>query len=193
MPHSRADSGIASIMAAAELLNAATHAPFKVALKRTPFLSEYHASFIVPLWFSKLDLRDYLFHAYNLPIGPSIRSYVKQSRIRQGSNPDLARPQYKRWHRPRNTKHMTVELESPFVWPDAPKTEEEYRPWNRAEVKKGMEENMEVQERMSQGADQKGVSHERRTAMREQAKALLEGRERWKPGMNRGAGIMHGR
>ncbi|KAI7611635.1 hypothetical protein KC343_g11499, partial [Hortaea werneckii] len=166
---------------------------FKVALKRTPFLSEYHASFIVPLWFSKLDLRDYLFHAYNLPIGPSIRSYVKQSRIRQGANPDSPRPQYKRWHRPRNTKHMTVELESPFVWPDAPKTEEEYQPWNRAEVKKGAEENQEVQERMSPGADQKGVSHERRTAMKEQAKALLEGRERWKPGMTRGAGVMYGR
>ncbi|KAK3073607.1 mitochondrial 54S ribosomal protein YmL41 [Teratosphaeriaceae sp. CCFEE 6253] len=152
---------------------------FAVVLKRTPSQPATSATFLVPLWFSKLDLRDYLHHAYALRIGASIRSYVQQARIRQGQVREPARPQYKRWHRPRATKRMTVELERPFVWPAEP---EDFKAWNKAENWAAGEEQEAYQERMGSTSDALAVSQERRVRMREQAKALLEGRERWRSG-----------
>ncbi|KAK5132297.1 hypothetical protein LTR08_009205 [Meristemomyces frigidus] len=175
----------------------AVHAPFKVGMKeiylpdfklafiRTIHLPANYASFIVPLWFSKLDLRDYLYHGYNLRIGPVIRSYVQQSRIRQGQVPSPTRPQYKRWHRPRSTKRMTVELERPFAWPERP---DDLTAWNKEETKMANEEQGPLGKRLGPEGDQQGISNDRRTSMREQAKALLEGREKWKPGVSRGLG-----
>jgi large subunit ribosomal protein L23 len=48
---------------------------------RTPGLSPYHARFLVPLDFSKYDLRDYLYHAYNVK-SFNIRSYLKHMPVR---------------------------------------------------------------------------------------------------------------
>ncbi|KAK4544423.1 hypothetical protein LTR36_004314 [Oleoguttula mirabilis] len=180
----------------------AAHAPFKVGMKeiylptfklvfkRTKHLPANYASFIVPLWFSKLDLRDYLYHGYNVRVGPVIRSYVEQGRIRQGQVPEPSRPQYKRWHRPRGTKHMTVELERPFAWPERPT---DLTPWNKEETTMASEEQQAYGEKVGPQADQKGVGDDRRVAMREQAKALLEGKEKWKPGLSRGVGMAFGR
>ncbi|KAK3638636.1 mitochondrial 54S ribosomal protein YmL41 [Elasticomyces elasticus] len=156
---------------------------FTVCLKHTPSQPPTSASFLVPLWFSKLDLRDYLHNVYSLAIGPTIRSYVQQSRIRQGQVKDPARPQYKRWHRPRATKRMTVELERPFVWPAEP---EDFKPWNKEENKMADQEQSAMQERLGGTKDALTIPTERRVKMREQAKALLEGRERWRPGGGRG-------
>ncbi|TKA72702.1 hypothetical protein B0A55_06486 [Friedmanniomyces simplex] len=155
---------------------------FTLVLKRTPSQPPTSASFLVPLWFSKLDLRDYLHHVYALPIGPHIRSYVQQSRIRQGQTKDPARPQSKRWHRPRSTKRMTVELARPFVWPPEP---EDYKPWNREENRLSREEQEEMQERAGMTADAMAVPEERRVKLREQARALLEGKQKWRPGGGR--------
>lgn len=144
----------------------------------------------MPLWFSKLDLRDYLFHAYDVPV-LSIRSYVQQTRIRQGAIADAARPQYKRWHRPRSTKRMMVELERPFVWPAEP---EDLKPWNREEIEMAEEEQAAFTEReMSSTSDAVGAADEHREAMRDQAKALLEGKVKWKPVDNRWTGTKLGR
>merc|ERR1712137_508966 len=76
---------------------------FHVALHRTPRQPANFASFTVPLWFSKLDLRDYLFHAYNVRIH-GVRSYVKLQRITHGKpftidGDSYPRPQNRRWHR----------------------------------------------------------------------------------------------
>ncbi|KAK0344032.1 mitochondrial 54S ribosomal protein YmL41 [Friedmanniomyces endolithicus] len=165
---------------------------FEIIFKRTPSQPPTSATFLVPLWFSKLDLRDYLYHAYSLTIGASIRSYVQQSRIRQGQTPDPVRPQYKRWHRPRATKRMTVELDRPFVWPEEP---ESYTPWNKEETKMANEDQMEYQRRQGGDRDALAVPDERRVKMREQARALLEGKQTWRPGGGRMAeGIgMYGR
>ncbi|KAF2771580.1 hypothetical protein EJ03DRAFT_349585 [Teratosphaeria nubilosa] len=160
---------------------------FKVILRRTIDLPPTQASFIVPLWFSKLDLRDYLFNAYNVRIGPSIRSYVKQSRVRQGANTQYARPQYKRWHRPMSTKHMTVDLEEPFVWPELPDT---WADWNKAEMELSTKEQKVYNDQIGPQADRTEVHEDERLSMREQAKALLEGRERWKPAAARSGGTM---
>ena len=99
---------------------------FTVTLIRTPNLPPTMASFIVPLNFNKLDLKDYLYHVYNVPV-ISIRSYIQQQRVRQ-DKPEAKLPKQRRWYRPRSVKKMTVEMGAvsdglegtgggPFVWP----------------------------------------------------------------------------
>ena len=77
---------------------------------------------------------------------------------------------------------MTVELEDPFVWPEEV---EDFSEWNQKEVRAGEKEQKAYQEKNS-GMGDTVVNKERRESMREQAKALLEGRERWRPGMGVG-------
>jgi large subunit ribosomal protein L23 len=101
-----------------------SHRPkFTVALIRTPSISPYHARFLVPLDFSKYDLRDYLYHAYTVKCF-NIRSYVKQMPVRD------TREQPRHWFRPESKKYMTVEMEQPFVWPAVP---ESLEPWGQKE------------------------------------------------------------
>ncbi|EME40475.1 hypothetical protein DOTSEDRAFT_157204 [Dothistroma septosporum NZE10] len=142
----------------------------------------YNAKFRVPLTFSKLDLRDYLWHAYNVEI-LSVRSYVKQQRVRSGRERDI-RPAMRRWHRPRSQKFMTVELARPFVWPEEPS---DLKEWNRDEVEKSDKEQEEFGKKLGSTRDTE-VNEERRVRMREQARELLEGKSRWRSGLARGQG-----
>lgn len=82
---------------------------------RTPHLPPNFAQFIVPLNINKLDLRDYLFHAYGVEIY-SVRSYITQQKV-QRTKPGFVATRY---YRPRSIKKMTVELVKPFVYPDEP-------------------------------------------------------------------------
>ena len=66
---------------------------------------------------------------------------------------------------------MTVELERPFAWPERP---DDLSPWNAEEHKMAGEEQQRLGARLGMQADQQGVSDERRTSMREQAKALSQ-------------------
>lgn len=102
---------------------------FTVALVRTPRLSPYQARFLVPLDFSKYDLRDYLYHAYNVRVF-NIRSFVKQMPVRD------TRERLRHWFRPESKKYMTVEMEQPFVWPEIPDLE----PWGQKEKMKNVED-----------------------------------------------------
>jgi large subunit ribosomal protein L23 len=86
---------------------------------RSQRLSPYHARFLVPLDFSKYDLRDYLYHAYAVKCF-NIRSVVKQMYVRD------TREQMRHWFRPDSEKYMTVEMEQPFVWPGTPR---DLQPW----------------------------------------------------------------
>lgn len=169
------------------------HSPnFSLTLIRTPRQPPIYASFIVPLWFNKLDLRDYLYNAYNVRI-LNVRSYVKLQRIRQGKPTGIRgeqymKPQYKRWHRPRSRKHMTVELEQPFVWPEPPTEKEDLAPFNKVERDLAEEEQKVYGRHMNPVESKTMVNEERRKSMREQAQALLEGRTKWKPVAERGFG-----
>jgi large subunit ribosomal protein L23 len=80
------------------------------------------ASFIVPLNLNKLDLRDYLWHAYGVPV-IGVRSYIQIQKLRQ-DKPGAIRVSPRKWFRPRSIKKMTVEMELPFVWPEVPKGDE---------------------------------------------------------------------
>jgi large subunit ribosomal protein L23 len=66
----------------------------------------------VPLQFNKLDLRDYLFHAYNVEVN-GVRSFINQPAPRRKAGRG-------KWYRPRAQKMMIVELVKPFVWPEPP-------------------------------------------------------------------------
>lgn len=165
---------------------------FSITLHRTRRLPANNATFTVPLWFSKLDLRDYLYHAYNVRI-LSVRSYIKLQRIRSGApsyipGEEYPRPTPRRWHRPKSHKRMTVELERPFVWPEEP-TEEDYEKFNKKQVNMYKKETEKFQERLSPTKDTV-INTERRESMREQAKALLEGRAKWKAVADKGFGSM---
>ena len=94
---------------------------FVVALRRSLRLSPYHARFEVPLWFSKLDLRDYLYHLYNVK-AIKIRSVVRQHKVEHVLfTPSQLQLRPRRvWHRPPPKKFMVIEMEKPFVWPREP-------------------------------------------------------------------------
>lgn len=50
-------------------------------LIRSPHLPANFASFLTPLWFNKLDLKDYLYHLYGIQ-ALSVRSYVIQQKVK---------------------------------------------------------------------------------------------------------------
>ena len=81
---------------------------------------------------------------------------------------------------------MTVELERPFVWPEEP---EDYSQWNQSEVEESERESKKFSEQRGPSADAL-VNEDRRKAMKEQAKALLEGKESWKPPTKKSIGAM---
>lgn len=74
------------------------------------------ATFAVPLQFNKLDLRDYLYHVYNVEV-TSVRSFINQPSPRRKHG-------FGKWYRPRSNKMMIAELVKPFVWPDPPQRED---------------------------------------------------------------------
>jgi len=131
---------------------------FTVALIRTPRLSPYHARFLVPLDFSKYDLRDYLYHAYNVKCF-NVRSFVKQMPVRDTQ----AQPRH--FFRPDSKKYMTVEMEQPFVWPEIP----DLAPWGKAERKKETDASVEAS-----GAADPNKQRDAARVLRKQAEMLLK-------------------
>lgn len=95
---------------------------FVVAMIKTSMPPNY-AKFLVPLTFNKLDLRDYLYNVYGVSCF-NIRVYVEQQRARIGKPVPFG--ERRMWFRPRARKFMTVELDKPFVWPDAPENTAAY-------------------------------------------------------------------
>lgn len=128
---------------------------------------------------NKLDMRDYLYHAYSIRV-VSVRSYIDQQRVQQGTTNSI-RPTIKRWFRPRAVKKMTVELESPFVWPAEP---DNYDAWSKDTFEKAQKDNEAYQEKSGGRLADAKVNHGERRSLREQAQALLEGREKWSPGFD---------
>ncbi|ELQ45056.1 hypothetical protein OOU_Y34scaffold00022g44 [Pyricularia oryzae Y34] len=85
------------------------------------------ARFQVPMTFNKLDLRDYLYHCYNVEVR-SVRSFIQQSPIKDRET-DIGRngrPMGVKKMRPQSKKFMIVELVKPFMPPSAP---QDLSPW----------------------------------------------------------------
>ena len=79
--------------------------------------------FDVPRNFNKLDLRDFLWHAYGVP-ALRVRSFLRAEQARFGDRPH--HPNQQSWWWPRPSKRMLVEMApgargGDFVWPDPPK------------------------------------------------------------------------
>lgn len=135
------------------------------------------ATFKVPLHFNKLDMRDYLLHAYSVAT-LGVRSAV----MRQ---PIFRNPITRRVQRPPAIKYMTVELQKPFVWPKEP-NKEERKQWHDEQTEK----RVQLQEKQDQ-AMEKYQKHGRlqndavekrsanRTQLAKQAKDLLSGAAKW--------------
>ncbi|KAI0996686.1 hypothetical protein K3495_g11496 [Podosphaera aphanis] len=87
---------------------------FTITLLNTPNSPPTFASFIVPLKFNKLDMRDYLWNMYNIRC-LDVRSYIVQQKL-QYDRPGAARPR-REPYRPKAIKRMTIEMEKGFVWP----------------------------------------------------------------------------
>ncbi|PGH14114.1 hypothetical protein AJ79_03231 [Helicocarpus griseus UAMH5409] len=147
---------------------------FVLTLVRTPFLPPRYASFWVPLTFNKLDIRDYLKHAYGVNV-LKVRSYVEQQKITRER--PCGKEGYGKWRRPRSRKKMTVEMSEPFVWPEEPT---DYKPWDKDnffEAKKYQEDASEAFHPEAQNKP----PETRRETIAEQAERLLEGKETWQP------------
>lgn len=87
-----------------------------VTLRRNERLEPYHAVFDVPLNFSKLDLRDYLWHLYRVKT-ISIRSSILPGVLkRKFKLPDMPR-RVGPMRRTRARKKMIVQLAKPFRYP----------------------------------------------------------------------------
>ncbi|KAI9832198.1 MAG: hypothetical protein M1826_002202 [Phylliscum demangeonii] len=146
---------------------------FTLTLLRTPFLPPTFASFIVPLNFNKLDLKDYLYHAYDVRV-LAVRSFVQQQRVRQ-DRPNAIMPVPNRWFRPRAIKKMTVEMDRGFRWPDEPT---DFTPWDKRTYE--IVEKEQEKEKESRSADGGQQPTRERESMAEQARRLLRGDDRWK-------------
>ena len=79
-----------------------------------------------------------------------------------------------------------MELEEPFVWPEEPESFDE---WNKDQNKMAEEDSEKFYRGQHQDADTY-VNEDRAKSLREQAKALLEGKKKWKPMSNRQAPSM---
>jgi large subunit ribosomal protein L23 len=149
---------------------------FTVTLLRTPHRPPTEATFEVPLSFNKLDMRDYLYHAYNVRVR-NIRSAVYQFPIQLYKQKTINGREIP-WqvygsgaYRPPSIKKMFVELEKPFVWPQDPV---DLSPWEK-EVYDMANDERDMEER------QLDDEAEERKAYREQAKQYLSGEKKWKP------------
>lgn len=143
-------------------------------LRPHPHQPPNYATFLTPLWMNKFDLKDYLYNLYNVE-AIHIRSYIIHGKVRRERRTGVL------FRRPQKKK-MTIEMKAGdnFVWPDAP---EDLEPWNQKLQRAQEEEKKEAMEGRTQaGTNLQPVPRDERKGIREQARALLEGRQKWKPG-----------
>lgn len=147
-----------------------------ITLIRTPHLPPRFASFWVPLWFNKIDMKDYLLRVYDVEV-VHIRSSVHQQKVyreqileRGGKIPNRGR-----LIRPMSKKKMTVQLVEPFVWPEEVT---DLEPW---EKKTYLSASKEREARQEQQRLKSGPTDETIKSIAEQAKAVLRGKQEWKP------------
>lgn len=148
---------------------------FSITLLRTRHNSPYFASFIVPRWFSKFDLKDYLASLYGVPV-VHIRSYLMPSKISFRTN--RAPPGRKgAAYRTTIKKKMTVQLVEPFYWPEEVK---DFAEWEKDEFWRLGNAQVETQRQEGQWGTL-NPDRRHRKSMADQARDLLQGKREWKP------------
>lgn len=148
-----------------------------ITLLRKDHQSPRFATFQVPLRFTKLDLRDYLWNVYNVEV-TKVRSLVKQV--------ELARNKRGMKYRPQPLKIMTVEMTRPFVWPEVPEDREawNHKLWEGREkmIEKSQDAALDEQKGKLPLHSRQPLSKERRK-IAELAQALLKGETTWENGV----------
>ncbi|QUC17317.1 uncharacterized protein UV8b_01558 [Ustilaginoidea virens] len=146
-----------------------------ITLLRKEHLPPNEACFQVPLRFTKLDLRDYLWNLYNVEV-TKVRAYVKQQPLTQRDSHSRS------WYRPQSQKIMTVELAKPFQWPDLPT---DLEPWSHElwTMREGLNEKRREQQANKSEfkiplKSAEPLSRERRE-LAALAKKMVEGEVKW--------------
>lgn len=137
----------------------------------------------MPLKFNKLDLRDYLWHAYGVEVR-SVRSFISGRPLSKHHEfGDGREPIRHQTRRPRSEKKMLAELKVPFVFPSVP---EDLSPWDNdifkavTELSESSSEdlrNLRVNRRRANVSD-RPVSNSR-ISLAKQAEALRLRKEAW--------------
>ncbi|KAI6382400.1 hypothetical protein MCOR25_000696 [Pyricularia grisea] len=140
------------------------------------------ARFQVPMTFNKLDLRDYLYHCYNVEVR-SVRSFIQQSPIKiREDRLTNDKPHMVKKMRPQSKKFMIVELVKPFMPPSKP---EDLSPWEIENLNVKQAESDRIQEYTKALQTKPGVSPLRmpvttsRILQAQQAQALRKGGVDW--------------
>lgn len=146
-----------------------------ITLLRKERLPPNEACFQVPLRFTKLDLRDYLWNLYGVEVR-KVRSYVKALPLTQRGLHSRS------WYRPQPLKMMTVELTQPFGWPEVP---EDLSPWSNElwKVREDMMDRRTEEQKLRSTfriplKSQEPLSQERKD-LAGLARRMLDGEVRW--------------
>ena len=139
---------------------------------RTPWLPPNMASFKVPLNINKLDIKDYLWHAYGIPV-LRVRSYIKQP-------PRARREDTGRWYRPRALKRMIIEMDDsyrggPFAWPEEVK---DLEPWDKKQFDAATKDQ---EKQRSTRAKYGRLGPREPGTLMEQVEALQRRKDVWRP------------
>jgi len=124
---------------------------------------------------NKLDLKDYLYNLYGVQ-ALHIRSYIIHGKVRRHR-------QTNRLVRASQQKKMTIEMKpgDNFVWPEVPAEVEEKKNSAQNEAVK-MEREEQKENRSEQGQYLGNTAKKEKKGLREKARALLEGKVKWRPG-----------
>jgi len=71
---------------------------------------------------------------------------------------------------------MTVEMEQPFAWPEEPK---DFSPWDKQTYEAAQKDRESLQDTLRPDYAQQPTKE--RASIAEQAQALLQGKEKWRP------------
>lgn len=137
-----------------------------------------HATFVVPVRFNKLDLRDYLFHVYNVRV-KGVRSFINHIPTKATAST--------RWSRGKPQKMMIADLVQPFHWPEPPAMDErekfDFEQYDTMD--KWVTEQKAKQQARFDGKtplQSKEPVPESRTKLRQQMDEFLANPELWKEG-----------
>ncbi|KAK1831353.1 hypothetical protein QBC39DRAFT_351729 [Podospora conica] len=137
-----------------------------------------HATFVVPLSFNKLDLRDYLYNVYNVRV-KAVRSFINHIPVKATAS--------NRWSRGKAQKMMIADLLQPFRWPE-PLAEDEREQFDYEQFKRMddwvTKQKAEREERYKGKIplQSKEPVSERRANLRKQMDEFLANPELWKEG-----------
>lgn len=163
------------------------HSPSHVIKMLPPrrIVSPFFATFQVPLRFNKLDLRDYLYHAYGVEVR-NVRSWLTPQLPRRrfsnggstglGGSDDIDIRDVKSsgrgpWYRPQPIKRMMVELVKPFAFPAAPAEPTEAQRGTDDDPRAGWDYDMHRRLTLQQKSQEKGHDqrvHEKQFTLRDE-------------------------